>query len=123
MNKTIYKVATVFNVMIQRKISANEEGCIICNTKYILASSDEEAINKYNDLFLKEYKCIPSIDEWDEVSSNIKEQLYKDIKIKSIKTLIINSDCKYVSIQKLINNMSAYDFKEWWNAYQMISIT
>lgn len=123
--KKIYKVATHLDLKINyfkrmgglfNKIFKTEEDAWVnFNAKYIYAETIEEALNKYEKLFGKKHTSFWDWMRWCESSKNI--DIYtnsKNVDIVDQYFYIVEEDCQSQNISKLKENMSAYDFRNWW---------
>lgn len=121
--KKIYKVGTYlelevkyFGGLLGNVLKKTEEGWLIRNSKYIYAESVEEALNKYDRLFGEQYESIKGWGDWYNHSNNIDIWCHdKTIKITDQYFTIIEEDYEPKNIQSLKENMSAYDFRNWWH--------
>lgn len=124
--KKIYEVATHLDLKINyfkrmgalfnRILKTEEDAWVKFNAKYIYAETEEEALNKYEKLFGEEYTSFWDLMRWCESSKNIS--IFTDSKkvdVVDVHFYIIEEDCQSQNISKLKENMSAYDFRDWWH--------
>ena len=119
--KKIYKVATHLDLKINHLkrmglLKTEEDAWVNFNVKYIYAKTLDEALNKYEKLFGKEYTSFSDWMRWYESSKNI--DIFTDsrkIDIVDQYFYMIEEDCQSQNISELKANMSAYDFRDWWH--------
>ena len=121
--KKIYKVGTYLELEVKyfgglfgTILKKSEKGWLIRNIKYIYAESIEEALNKYDRLFGEQYESITGWGNWYEHSDNIDIWCHdKTTKIIDQYFTIVEENYEPKNIQSLKENMSAYDFRDWWH--------
>jgi hypothetical protein len=114
--KLIVKWISLFK---KEKIKTSSDEWIIRNVKYIYASSAEEAISKYELMFKKIYVSLSGWGDWYDCSKNINLDSIGDFRYTIInqETIIVEEDTYPKNIEELKKNMSAYEFRAWWNDY------
>lgn len=122
--KDVYKIGTkqyftYKNIIFKkfRKFLKLEEYWVVRNVKYIYASSIEEAKEKYEKWFFKEYKkIIKGWGDWYCESDGVDIFMDED-KINITSTIIVSIDNDKdidVNLETLKANMQAENFREWW---------
>ena len=94
-----------------------EEHWVIRNVKYIYANNEEEAKEKYNNWFFKEYKAIThGWGDWYLTSNGVDPFYMHESNIEITETKIVAIDNKQLNVNfdKLKEDMQVEDFKEWW---------
>lgn len=128
--KQIYKIGTKqdFTYTIPAFLKKNikvEEHWVIRNVKYIYASSEEEAKEKYTDYYFVEYENITNgWGDWYLASEGANLLMHEElIDITKTTIIIIQNGALDVNYMTLKNEMPAEDFKEWWFHGRMAAIS
>lgn len=133
MNKKLYKIGIKLNIeytktrinfnlkneyLFQRITKVYDE-YIIRNVKYVYASSSIEAVEKYQTLWNKTYTSLLGWGDWYSYSDHIDVYCTHDprFKIKNQEIIVIKENCSPKNIGELKENISAYDFRDWWHDY------
>lgn len=121
--KKIYKIGTkqdfTYTILsLFKKKVKTEEHWVVRNVKYIYASDIEEARDKYERWFFKEYEAITrGWGNWycqtDGVSAVMMDEKHIDITSTKIVYIDENKDID-VNLETLKEHMQAENFKEWW---------
>ena len=120
--KKVYKIGTkqefTYKPFLSFKKSAKlKEHWVVRNVKYIYANNEEEASNKYEEWFFRNY---PSVIEgwgnWYLWSNDVNIAMNKNrIDITSTSIVAINAEKDInVNLETLKENMQAENFREWW---------
>ena len=120
------KITYKINSLFKKPIIKETDEWIIRNTKYIYASCKEEAIAKYCIIFFKDYHgSIKGWRDWYDTSENINLWSIdkKNIRIINQEYIILEEDSCPCNINVLKEQMSAYDFRNWWQDYHCDDIT
>lgn len=105
----------IYNKPALKKNGENGDHSIFRNVKYIYATNDEEAKEKYKRWFYIERQPVfTGTGNWDITTEGVNlymEDKYTTIKEESIK---IRKREVNVSADKLCKNMCAENFRDWW---------
>ena len=107
-----YSILNFFNKNIK-----TEEHWVVRNVKYIYANDKEEAIEKYERWFFREYKAITKgWGDWYLESDGVDIMMNESrINITSTEIVLIDEDKDInINLETLKNHMQAENFKEWW---------
>lgn len=120
--KKIYTIGTRQNFTYTilnffKKNIKTKEHWIIRNVKYIYANNKEEAVEKYERWFFREYEEITKgWGNWYMESDDISVMMNENrINITSTEIVLIDEDKDIdINLEILKEHMQAENFKEWW---------